>query len=93
MFQDSNQRIQKGDAVVRRDVEDVGLQELEHYHTQLLVTAIAQLSKQPQPALVLELRPRRSLHHVQQFLGDEAPEGAEGLLSNIERIVFSSFGG
>src|SRR5437763_13396706 len=83
-----NQRIQERDAVLSGHLEDVRIEELEHDDPHLLVAAATELSHHPEPVVILELVFRHALDHVQQRLGDEAFELAEGLLFKDRADVF-----
>src|SRR5881628_745592 len=74
-----NQRIQERDAVLSGHVEDVRIEELEHDDPHLLIAAATEPSHHPEPVVILEFVFRHALDHVEQRLGDEAFELAEGL--------------
>ena len=80
MSHDSISGSKKRDAIFGRDVEDIRLQELEHHDPHLLVASVAESSDEAEPVFIVQLLFRHSLDDVQQLLGDEAFEGAEGLL-------------
>src|SRR5204862_4596858 len=87
-----NQRIQERDAVFSGHVEDVRIEELEHDDPHLLIAAATEPSHHPEPVVILELVFRHALDHVQQRLGDEAFELAEGLLFKDGSDVFLLLG-
>src|SRR6059036_382435 len=85
-----NQRIQERDAVLSGHVEDVRIEELEHDDPHLLIAAATELSHHTEPVVILEFVFRHALDHVQQRLGDETFELAEGLLFKDCGRVFAS---
>src|SRR5437773_53747 len=87
-----NQRIQERDAVFSGHVEDVRIEELEHDDPHLLIAAATEPSHHPEPVVILEFVFRHALHHVQQRLGDEAFELAEGLRFKDRADVFLPLG-
>ena len=70
-----DQRIQKRDAILRRNVEDICFQELKHHDPHLLVASVAESSDETKPVFIVQLLFRQSLGNVQQLLGDEAFQG------------------
>ena len=74
-------RIEEGDAVFNRDVEDVRVQKLENGNAHLLVAAAAELGHQAQPLFILQFLFGNSLGDIQKFLSDQAFEFAERLPS------------
>src|SRR5256714_7068199 len=87
-----NQRIQERDAVLSGHVEDVRIEELEHDDPHLLIAAATEPSHHPEPVVILEFVFRYALDHVQQRLGDEAFELAEGLRFKDRADVFLPLG-
>src|SRR5207247_2920615 len=83
-----NQRIQERDAVLSGHVEDVRIEEREHGDPHLHIAAATEPRHHPEPVVILEFVFRHALDHVQQLLGDQALELAEGLLFKDRAHVF-----
>src|SRR5713101_5261813 len=75
-----DQRIQEGNAVFQRHVEDVRVQKLEDHDAHLLVASAARSSHRAEPFFAFQFLPGDPLYHVQKLLGDEALELTERLL-------------
>ena len=79
MSQDSISGSKKVDAVFIRQVKDIRIQELENDDPHLFIALVAESSHPAEPAFTFQFLFGDSLDHVQQLLGDEAFEFAEGL--------------
>ncbi len=77
----------------RRQVEDVGVEELEHDHAGLLIAAAAEVRHHTEPVVILQFLSGNSFDYVEQRLGDQALELAEGLLLEDRAYVCLFLGG
>src|SRR3954469_20850204 len=75
-----DQRIKERDAMLGGEVEDVGVEELQHDHPGLFVAPVAQLRHHMEPVVILQLLPCHSFDDVEQGLGDQPLQLAERLL-------------
>lgn len=74
-----NNRIEKRDAILNRDIEDFSLEKFQARHSHLLITAASRLCHQTQPVFTFQLLFGDALHDIQKLLGDQAFQFAEGL--------------
>src|SRR6185312_16670439 len=63
--------------IFNRNVEDIGIQELENQDSRLFIGPLANLRYAVNPFFVCKLFFRDSLRHIEKRLGDEAFELAE----------------
>ena len=90
-----DQRIEERDAVLGGEVEDVGVEELQHDHPGLFVASVAQLRHHMEPVVILQLLPCHSFDDVEQRLGDQPLQLAERLLfedgAEVRRLLGGTF--
>ena len=87
-----DQRLQERDALFPGQMENVGIEELEDDDAHLLEASAAEVRDHAEPVFVAQLFLGHGRDHVQQPLGDEPLQLAEGLRSKIARTCRSLSG-
>ena len=91
-----DERVDVGNAVVDRDVEDVGVEKFENHDTRLMIAALAKAGDRAQPLFAPQFLAGGVFGDIEQFLGDEALQFAEWLLlkncayaAGVSRLAFA----
>src|ERR1700733_13058132 len=72
-------RIEKGDAILKGDIENLCFEKIQNRHSHLLITTASRLSHQTQPVFTFQLLLGDALRDIQKLLRDQAFQLAEGL--------------